>query len=85
MATALRKSSEEDLVTSEAEKPIVQLVDAEGFPVDPELFNEMVAERAYYKAKQRGFEPGHETEDWLEAEKELLATPAFTPASKSKR
>ena len=31
-----------------------------------------VAELAYYKAESRGFEPGHELEDWLEAEQEFL-------------
>lgn len=29
------------------------------------------AECAYYKAQARGFEPGHEIEDWLEAEDEI--------------
>ena len=28
----------------------------------------MVATDAYYKAEKRGFEPGHEIDDWLEAE-----------------
>jgi len=28
---------------------------------------------AYYKAQQRGFEPGHELEDWITAEKEVRA------------
>lgn len=32
-----------------------------------------IAELAYYKAESRGFEPGHELEDWFEAEQELLA------------
>jgi hypothetical protein len=45
--------------------------------VNPKLLREAVAVRAYYKAEQRGFEPGHELEDWLEAEKELLPTPAY--------
>jgi hypothetical protein len=31
-----------------------------------------IAELAYYKAESRGFEPGHELDDWLEAERELL-------------
>lgn len=31
----------------------------------------MVAERAYCKAEKRGFAPGHEIEDWLEAELEI--------------
>ncbi len=30
-----------------------------------------IAELAYFKAEQRGFETGHEMEDWLEAEREL--------------
>lgn len=29
------------------------------------------AECAYYKAQARGFEPGHEIEDWLKAEDEI--------------
>ncbi|MGZ8199867.1 MAG: DUF2934 domain-containing protein, partial [Methylosarcina sp.] len=31
----------------------------------------MVKERAFFKAEKRGFEPGHEMEDWCEAEKEI--------------
>ena len=31
-----------------------------------------VAELAYYKAESRGFEGGHELEDWLEAEREVV-------------
>lgn len=27
---------------------------------------------AYYKAEKRGFKPGHELDDWLEAEREIL-------------
>jgi hypothetical protein len=34
--------------------------------VDRDLLE--VAERAYYKAESRGFAPGYELEDWLEAE-----------------
>jgi len=34
--------------------------------------NARIAELAYYKAESRGFEPGHELEDWLEAERELM-------------
>jgi hypothetical protein len=32
----------------------------------------LVEEAAYYRAKQRGFEPGHEVEDWVQAEAEVL-------------
>lgn len=41
----------------------------------------LVAERAYYKAEQRGFVPGYELDDWLAAEREL----AVVPAPKAKR
>ncbi|MDO9268657.1 MAG: DUF2934 domain-containing protein [Methylobacter sp.] len=30
-----------------------------------------IAELAFYKAESRGFEPGHEFDDWIEAEQEL--------------
>jgi hypothetical protein len=33
---------------------------------------EAIARGAYYRAEQRGFAPGYEVEDWLEAERELL-------------
>jgi len=29
-----------------------------------------IAETAYYKAEQRGFEPGNDQQDWFEAERE---------------
>ena len=32
---------------------------------------QMVTERAYLLAKKRGFAPGHELDDWLEAELEV--------------
>ncbi|MFI3155809.1 MAG: sterol desaturase family protein [Methylococcaceae bacterium] len=32
----------------------------------------MIAEAAYYKAEKRGFYPGHELRDWLEAKNEML-------------
>jgi hypothetical protein len=31
----------------------------------------MIAEAAYFAAQSRGFEPGHEMEDWIAAEKEV--------------
>ena len=34
-------------------------------------FRKMVAVDAYYRAQKRGFEPGHEMDDWLEAEQEI--------------
>ena len=31
----------------------------------------MIGEAAYYIAEQRGFEPGHELDDWLAAEAQI--------------
>lgn len=33
-----------------------------------------IAERAYWRAEQRGFTPGRELDDWLEAEREYDAS-----------
>jgi hypothetical protein len=35
-----------------------------------------IAKAAYYRAEQRGFAPGHEMEDWLDAEREVAAAEA---------
>jgi hypothetical protein len=47
------------------------LVDYSGDPDLLNKFREMVAVNAYYKAEKRGFEPGHELDDWYEAEREI--------------
>lgn len=44
----------------------------EGSPT-PEEQQRLISQRAYYRAQRRNFEPGHELEDWLEAEAELKA------------
>jgi hypothetical protein len=31
----------------------------------------VIAQHAYYLAEQRGFEPGHELDDWLIAERDI--------------
>ena len=37
-------------------------------PVDAKTKQAMIAEAAYYRAEKRGFAPGHDLDDWLEAE-----------------
>jgi Protein of unknown function (DUF2934) len=39
--------------------------------VTPEARRALIAENAYHRAERRGFEPGHEHEDWLAAEAEV--------------
>lgn len=42
-------------------------------PDHAEERRQRIAEAAYYKAQRRGFAPGGENEDWLEAELEVDA------------
>lgn len=35
--------------------------------------SDYIAAAAYFKAESRGFEPGHELDDWLDAEVELMS------------
>jgi len=39
--------------------------------VTAEERRQLIAAAAYYRAETRGFEPGHEDEDWLLAEREI--------------
>ena len=41
--------------------------------IDQDLRRSMIAQAAYYRAERRGFEPGHEAEDWLAAEGDVDA------------
>lgn len=43
-----------------------------GSPVQPVNLDKMIAEAAYYKAEKRGFRPGNELKDWLEAKSEIV-------------
>lgn len=36
--------------------------------------HDLIATTAYFRAQHRGFEPGHELEDWLAAETEVVQT-----------
>lgn len=46
---------------------------AEHISVDPPAVRQQIAERAYLRFCERGGEPGHDVEDWLAAETEILA------------
>jgi sterol desaturase/sphingolipid hydroxylase (fatty acid hydroxylase superfamily) len=41
--------------------------------VQPINLDAMIAEAAYYKAEKRGFSPGNDIRDWLEAKREIIA------------
>ena len=42
-----------------------------GAKPSPEQLYRMIQETAYFKAKARNFAPGHEVQDWIEAEAEV--------------
>jgi len=56
-------------VTSSAASPGAGSVRAQA---SSEEIRRQIAEAAYMRAKQRGFAPGHELEDWVEAETEVM-------------
>ena len=39
--------------------------------LERDVRHEQIAQAAYFRAERRGFEPGHELEDWLAAESEV--------------
>ncbi|HEX6528384.1 MAG TPA: DUF2934 domain-containing protein [Burkholderiales bacterium] len=39
--------------------------------VSADEVRKLISEAAYYRAKQRGFQPGHELDDWIQAEAEV--------------
>jgi hypothetical protein len=40
-----------------------------------EELRRQIAEAAYYRAQERGFSPGYEEKDWLEAEAQVMKRP----------
>ncbi len=66
--------------SSLAEAAIERIIDrhesgADGLSfIDPAFRHEMIATAAYYMAEQRGFVPGHESDDWIAAESTVNAT-----------
>ena len=49
------------------------IVTRDGAFIDPFDRLAMIAEAAYFHAQRRGFDPGHDVEDWLTAEAEIDA------------
>lgn len=49
-------------------KPVAPVAPA---ALTPEQLYRMIQETAYFKAKARNFAPGHEVQDWIEAEAEV--------------
>ena len=66
--------SEQPLSAASAPGASLKLLAAPA-PRPPEVLpcmrQDMIEQAAYFRAAQRGFEPGHELDDWLAAEREV--------------
>ena len=40
---------------------------------ETDALHQQIEQNAYYLYEQRGYQPGHELEDWLKAEKQLMS------------
>jgi Protein of unknown function (DUF2934) len=56
--------------------PIHSIVTRSSAYLEPIEREAMIAESAYFRSAHRGFEPGHEVDDWLAAESEIDAAMA---------
>ena len=65
---ASSKAAKSSKVTTETQK---KGGDYESADITPEERHRMVAEAAYYRAQQHGFNPDRHMEDWLAAEAEV--------------
>ena len=74
MAKSTRRKTGDRVVTAAERGSKVQIDDG---PID--VIEKDIARRAYDLYLARGCEPGHDLEDWLRAERELLQTCSTTP------
>jgi hypothetical protein len=56
-----------------AQPPTNSIVTRSSAYMEPEARDAMIGEAAYFRSAHRGFEPGHEVDDWLAAESEIDA------------
>ena len=56
-----------------AQPPCNSIVTRSSAYIEPEARDALIAEAAYFRSAHRGFEPGHEVDDWLAAESEIDA------------
>jgi hypothetical protein len=69
MATAKKRSTKTVRVDDKSvSMPMAAAVSSVSAEVDRQ---QLIAQEAYLRAERRGFTPGHEVEDWLEAERTL--------------
>lgn len=74
------KAVAKELTAKPARKPVTAarkkstgVVAVETAPVSSVDFHSMIETAAFYLAAERSFAPGHELDDWLEAERRIKA------------
>ena len=76
--TAAAPKAERKTLTAKAKKPNAPVPDPvvlERLPAPPTDLTATIATAAFYLAAQRNFAPGHELDDWLEAERRIRGIP----------
>jgi hypothetical protein len=73
VATARAVKSRAAKRSHDAHPPTNSIVTRSSAYIEPETRDAMVAEAAYFRSAHRGFEPGHEVDDWLAAESDIDA------------
>jgi hypothetical protein len=74
------QSGEQPSVTAKRPNGAGRKVGA-GEKIDADELRQRIAQSAYYRAQNRGFAPGYEEKDWLEAEAEIKGKPGPRPAT----
>jgi hypothetical protein len=82
MAKKLSRTDTGPKEESSSKPPAKKLADA--VHLSETLFQERVAQKAYELFQRRGGEPGHDMEDWLEAERLVRAEFSDEPSTDRK-
>lgn len=59
--------------TRNKQPPDISVVTRSSAYIEPHVREALISDAAYFRSAHRGFEPGHEVDDWLAAESEIDA------------
>jgi hypothetical protein len=68
----MRQSVEPAAAAPVVKTAAITSTEAAAVPSEAELL-ELISQAAYYRAEKRGFSPGLEADDWLQAEADVMA------------
>jgi hypothetical protein len=75
-ASDVQAAAPRKLVSEQREAPLASNLRAE---IPEDELRAQIAEAAYYRAQKRGFSPGYEQKDWIEAEAEVMTRLGLWP------